>query len=137
MVNEKIIVDHLNRLGLEDYNISEVEVDESGDYVKCLLPDLDFEVVKSQVFKNKYYKKHLNDFTIDMLNFRIIETINGYKTLYRLYIKKEKFGVSFSVLVKRIDYYNVFGEYVPVISYEMLKDMKNKDIEDLERFKVK
>jgi hypothetical protein len=134
MLSQDLILIHLNRLGLDDYEATSFENDDDGDFVKAYFPDLDFKTLKERVLKTKYYLVYLDDQGINYFNFRITEMIEGFSTLYRLIIKKEPYGVSFSCHVKRIDFYNSFGAYKPALGYAMLKELIADDIDEEERF---
>lgn len=136
MLTVNTIREHLDRLGLDAYSIARTEGDENGDMVKAFLPDLPFSVAKEKILTHKFYKKYLEDFTIDQYNFGIHDIIDGIRVFYRLYISKEDFGTSFAVLVKRIDFYDSFGNYVPLLGFGMLKEYQDKDLENKERFEA-
>ena len=132
MFSKDLVISHLERLGLVDFEISAVEKDNDGDYIKCFIPELTFDMVKSKLLTTKYFKVVMDKSEIGKLSFKITEFINGYKTLYRLEVAKESFGVSFSTLVKRIDYYDNFGNYKPCLGYAMMNEYLSRDKEDAE-----
>jgi hypothetical protein len=136
MFDVNSVFDHLNRLGLGNAVTSKSDSDADGDYIQSLFPDLDFNVVVERIMSTKYYKKYLNDFTLDTYKFGIQEVIGGYRTLYSLIIKKEVFGTSISLLVKRIDFYDSFGNYMPALGSAMLKDMLALDKSNSEKFEL-
>lgn len=129
MLNRVLIEGHLMKMGLSDFEISSVEGDGKGDYIKAFLPELEFSLIKDKVFKHKYYRTYLGNFSSNSIDFSITEEIDGYRVIYKLTITKESFGVSISGLVKRIDFYDSRGRYVPVLGFEMLKEFVKLDEE--------
>lgn len=137
MMNKSLIQEHLCKMGLGDYDITGISVDPSGDYVKANLPDLDFNYAFEIIMKdNKYYRLVLDDGELKVgksLEFRITDIVDGFVTMYRLRLEKAIYGSDISALVKRIDYHSEVSGYMPVFSYNMLKDVRDRDDVDLDR----
>lgn len=135
MISSDYILNHLDRLGLSKAEVSAWSTDEDGDYIKALLPDLDFRRVTEAVMVSKFYRVMLDDSATNMgkYEFRITEWVEGYNTTYKMIIQDEGVGCSISILVKGIDYITDEGNKVTVLGFGMLKQVIDKDNEDAER----
>lgn len=115
---------HLDKLGIDQEEISRFEEGTDGDMIRVYLPEVSVDDVRDLIQKNKFYRNNLDSFGNDFFNIKILENVEGNKTLYRIIFSQEISGVSMTVLVKRIDYYKSNGTYVPLLGYGMLREMK-------------
>lgn len=128
MFNEELLAKHLRRLGFDDYDFSSVRIDDSGDFVRGFVVDLDFSQVKEKVLNTKYYSIQLEPEGIKSqeLSLKMNEMIEGYNVFYRFNIKKEPLGVEFSATLKRIDFYDAAGREYPLMSSTLLRNIQKR-----------
>jgi hypothetical protein len=134
MVTQKLIFDHLGRLDLFGYTASLLDKDDDGDYIKAVFPDLKFDLIKNRLIASKYYRNFTDTLDADAFSIYLYDDIEGYRTYYRMGVRRENFGTSITILVKRVDYYDSFGNYIPSLGFGMLKELQQKDTEDVEVF---
>lgn len=117
----------MDRLGIDQEEISRFEEGTDGDVVRAYLPEVTLEDIGLLIQANKYYRNHLDSFDQSYYNIKICENVEGYKTLYRIIFSEEVAGISVTVLVKRIDYYRSNGSYVPLLGYGMLREVMSEE----------
>lgn len=95
----------MNRLHLFDFNASNVEIDESGDYISVFDPDTDFEKVKRAIQNDKIFRMKVTNIGQLFVDLENTIWINGNKVLVSITIEKGigAFGTKVKMMVRYLD----------------------------------
>lgn len=104
MLETRNIENFLQRIGINEYSLTNIEMSDSGDYIKDFETNVDFDKVKKAIIQ---YAPYMNKITDNGLNFvEINDTIliRGFRTkvMYRIE-KGENLGTVIKIMVKTVD----------------------------------
>jgi phosphosulfolactate synthase (CoM biosynthesis protein A) len=127
MVNFKLVSDILIRLELQDFNFQIEKTDDFGDFVQTFCPELDFTIIKTKLITTKIFSEGIKDIGPDTVMLTLKGVEGGYNYFYDVKVYSGgAYGTRIQIGTKKIDYYTNDSEYIPCISFEMLKILKAK-----------
>lgn len=119
----KNIEDFTLRIGLEDYDTSNVSSDSTGDYIMSLDPDIEFESVKRRILNNPVMSKKIVNQGV--LFTELFDTIwvDGFRTHIAILVEcgMGKVGTKIKVMVKSVEA-EVNGKMKQFLSFESYKN---------------
>lgn len=109
----------MNRLHLLDFNASNVEMDQSGDFISVFDPDAQFGVVRRAIQSNTVFRKKIINMGQLFVDIEDTIWIDGNKVLVAVTFEQGigAFGTKVKMMVKHLDVV-VEGQMKSFLSFE-------------------
>jgi hypothetical protein len=121
MLSTNTINDSLVKMGLNEFEYSVTQQDNTGDFLEVFSPELNFSLVKKIILETKSFYTCVDDIGPDYVKLIMKDYIDGIVFYYHLrFVSGGAFGTKIAIGTKRIDYYNDNGDYLPFITFEMM-----------------